>query len=494
MHSSLGPNLKKTSGLRGWLAIDERAGAIAYTQTPRGRALLLFSAVAVCLLFSSFSHGFFNYTPYILLAGLSSYFNRHKNIVLLLSGLGVFFYMKIPFLLEKRYLSLASVTHADMPYSYKALVVATLAVTVFFAILLLCARRKPDQYLARHPMVSLLALSFIIYYLSTWSIFSHTTRVSLWYFLLMFVYGIWYMAYALVDQRNQAASPILFQLSTVHTLWMASSVPWGKGAAFLRKNASTTKEALAITQLKGFKLLIWGILLLLAEFVLSWIFYKTLGLTDLATLQKMHANGQVFPRSAAWYALIWATAKNAIALAGSGHIMIAAARLAGFRLPRNTCRPLQARTLIEYWNRFYFYFKELLVDFFFLPTFFRCFKKHPKIRLFFATFMAAGVGNAIFHFVRDINLEAGNGLLNDFIDYQSYLFYCTVLATGIGISQLRFNRGITPSNTALGRVWSFICIWGFVGGLYIFGVDERTYSLMERLSFMANLLGLNTLF
>jgi hypothetical protein len=77
---------------------------------------------------------------------------------------------------------------------------------------------------------------------------------------------------------------------------------------------------------------------------------------------------------------------------------------------------------MDYFNRFHYYFKELLVDFFFIPTFFKMFRNYPRLRMFFATFMAAGVGNAIWHFSRDINLVATVGPAASLETYTSYAF------------------------------------------------------------------------
>ena len=114
-----------------------------------------------------------------------------------------------------------------------------------------------------------------------------------------------------------------------------------------------------------------------------------------------------------------------------GGIIIASARMAGFRLLRNTYRPLEARTLAEFWNRYYFYYKELLVDHFFYPAFLRYFRTNRKLRMFFATFAAACVGNLIFHFIRDIHFVAELGLWRALSGEASHAFYTFVLAIGV---------------------------------------------------------------
>ncbi len=87
-----------------------------------------------------------------------------------------------------------------------------------------------------------------------------------------------------------------------------------------------------------------------------------------------------------------------------GHIIIATCRMAGFKALRNTWSPLQSKTIAEFWNRYYYYFKELLVEFFFYPTFLRFFKTKPRLRMFMATMAAAGLGNMLYHFFRDITI------------------------------------------------------------------------------------------
>jgi hypothetical protein len=176
-----------------------------------------------------------------------------------------------------------------------------------------------------------------------------------------------------------------------------------------------------------------------------------------------------------------------------GNLAVAIARIAGFRLPRATWRPLESRTMLDYFNRIVYYFKELMVDLFFTPTFFKYFKKNPGWRMFFATFMAAGVGNAIYHFIRDIEIVADIGVEALFVNYASYLFYSVVLASAIGISQVRLSMGYRPSNSVSGRVWSFFCVWGFVTVMRIFGDESRDHTLIERITYCAHLFGVNLL-
>jgi hypothetical protein len=111
--------------------------------------------------------------------------------------------------------------------------------------------------------------------------------------------------------------------------------------------------------------------------------------------------------------------------------------------------------------------------------------------MFFATFMAAGIGNGLWHFLRDIELVATQGPINAINSFSSYLFYCIILATSVGISQVRVMMGIRPSSSILGRIYSFVFVWIFVACMHIFSDGSRNHSLSERLLFLGSLFGVS---
>ena len=94
-----------------------------------------------------------------------------------------------------------------------------------------------------------------------------------------------------------------------------------------------------------------------------------------------------------------------------GARFIAGCRMAGFNALRNSYRPLSSRTIAEFFNRFYYYFKELLVDFFFYPAFLRYWKGHKRLRMIFATFAAVFFGNSFYHLTRDWQFIRDDGTL-----------------------------------------------------------------------------------
>ena len=109
-----------------------------------------------------------------------------------------------------------------------------------------------------------------------------------------------------------------------------------------------------------------------------------------------------------WAAIYCDLFRRVLSLCVSGHVIVGYLRLCGFNVFRNTYKPLLAETIVEFWNRYYYYFKELLVNFFFFPTFTRYFKRNPRLRMFAAVFAAAFVGNMYYHVIEDESLVRGD--------------------------------------------------------------------------------------
>ena len=361
---------------------------------------------------------------------------------------------------------------------------------VFFAgswLLLRHAAHQPTAWLARHPVLCMFASIAVLSAVALqWP--------SIWLLLGVKIAAsyMWFLCYAIVDQRAHKGSTPGLALGMFHPFWGSPVTPIGKGSAYIAKLTSHDPQDLAVTQLKALKLLVWALLLAWSSRALTQLAGDVFGIPPLAELLDAFVRGQRFPRSVGWGAVAVATAIAAIELAAWGHQVVACARLAGWRLRRNSWRPLRSRSLADFWNRYYYYFKELLVDFFFYPTFLRCWKRSPRLRVFFATFVAAGVGNALYHFVRDIDLLFTMGVPAALEGFESYLVYCFVLALGIGISQLRRESPEAPhTHGRLRQVWAASCVWAFVACIHVFGgIEARTHSLSERAAFMAHQLGI----
>jgi hypothetical protein len=277
------------------------------------------------------------------------------------------------------------------------------------------------------------------------------TRLLLWAVIAVAAPYLWYLAYALKDASAKTPDGVTLQFGTLRPFWGGSSVPYAKGAANLRRIEVRNPQDLSVVQLKAIKLLIWVSILRVLLGALTVFVYgephsqamRFIGLAHWKEpnlgVPRLHETLQLaaVPVLVAWESLIAYFVQLQLDLTVTGGLVIACCRMAGFYALRNTYRPLQSQTLAEFWNRYYYYFKELLVDIFFFPAFTRYFKRHQRLRTFAATMAAATVGNMLYHFFLDYQYVAEMGLWRALRGFESYAFYCTVLGLGIGISQLR---------------------------------------------------------
>jgi len=369
---------------------------------------------------------------------------------------------------------------------------ATLATCAMLtAAMLWLARTYRDRPLARHPLVlQHVAYVFLIGLAST-QLLRGIPQVLLWSFIATFSAYFWYLAYALIDQRSRRPAPLIYQFGTFAPFFASTPVPMGKGASsWLSVNASSPEE-LAVTQLKGLKLLCWALLIkLFLLYLFRNLIYSHFGVMPLGTLFTAFQKSGEVPLPASYLSILANFPERLLVIAVAGHVIIASARLAGFRLLRNTYRPLTARTVAEFWNRYVYYFKELLANVYFYPTYLRCFKKHPRLRMAFATFMAAGVGNFFFHFMEN-SAFLRYGIVESLIRSQTYAFYCVLLAAGIVISQLRSSRRKPHHGWWRGSLRPMLGVAAFYCFLSIFDGTQKHVPLEQHFEFLYKVLGMD---
>jgi hypothetical protein len=327
-------------------------------------------------------------------------------------------------------------------------------------------------------------------------------RLLVWGAIAVTAPYLWYFAYALKDASAKTPDGAILQFGTLRPFWGGTSVPYPKGASNLRKIEARNSVDLSIIQLKAIKLLIWAFILRIPLLALQVFVYgrlpqapRFIGLAhwNVPSLRIPELSAAlllgVLPVQVAWATLIAHFANAMLEITVSGSIVIACCRMAGFNALRNTYRPLESRTVAEFWNRYYYYFKELLVDFFFFPVFMRYFKKHRQLRLFAATMAAATFGNIVYHFLRDYRDVAQMGLWQALVGFRVYVFYATTLGLAIGVSQWR-GQGREPlqgdavwwrRTLATAGVMFFFCL------LEIFDQEGRTYSLGQCFRFFLHL-------
>ena len=365
--------------------------------------------------------------------------------------------------------------------------------------------RRPGNLIGQRPILAMVG-SFLCLLMLAGTVPLHgLAKLALWMLLALACQYLWLFAYAIADYTSKTPDPYPANFGTFFPFWMGSATPIGKGAAYLRRVEANTPHDVATIQLKAIKLLIWLLALHVVLLAIRAVVYgaapagvracyETLGFRLPASLAPtleaaldQSAAGVRVPPHLAWASVLTHFLESTLALTIKGNTIVACCRMAGFRILRNTYKPFYATTVAEFWNRFYYYFKELLAEFFFFPAYVRYFKKYRRLRLLAATMAAATLGNMVYHFCRDIEYVFDLGLGKALAGFQVYACYAAVLGVAITISQLR-GRRVSPESLPLHRramaaagVLTFYCL------LEIFDYEGRCHSLRTHLAFFWNL-------
>jgi len=466
--------------------IDRDPRLVAGVQGFRGRLLLCCAVALLAVLLSLVGIDF----SAAGLAMMCAYAGRHRRVLILLATLLLLF--RSGFLIDRAFLERLAIDEGVADRIHQPLLEAAMLVVVFALFSCLLAMQGSGGIGLRRPTLSLLLVFLALVVATQATVMAGMPRVLLWSFLMAAQPYLWFLAYGLAD-AGKIRSPVWQRLSVFHPFWGSTLTPFGKGLSYIERFEAKTPEELAVTQLKGVKLAAWTLVLANVKICFGELIHDHLQLPLFDDNLLQYLAGHPWPRLVGWASLVSFFVEDLLGMTVFGGIIVATARLAGFRLLRNTYRPLESTTLAEFWNRYYFYYKELLVDHFFYPTFVRCFRGHRRLRMFFATFAAACVGNLLFHFIRDIHFVGDMGLWRAVVGQQSHAFYTLVLAISVGLSQMRraprpASRG-WPGSRLLPCLWvsTFFCL------IHVFDAPlDREHSLWQRAEFLFYLLGVPT--
>ena len=354
----------------------------------------------------------------------------------------------------------------------------------FCALFLAGVRSARPAMLARRPLACLRGLFAVLLLVCEYAPACVGVRLWLWALASQLSGYIFFLALIAGEQRSPAQRvPFWRQFVALHPAWGSTGTPFTPAPRKLERLAAPDAEALFARQVRGFRLLVWANLLWLAHLTFQRVVHGAWGVP---TIHDAIVGSQALSWPMRWGVLVADFFEAILRLSIMGHGVVAGARLLGFDLPRNTYRPLEARSIMEFWGRYYYYFKEMLLNLFYFPAFLTCFRAHPRLRMAFATFMAAGVGNLLFHFLREIDAVIELGLVRAILGLQTYAFYCAALSAGVIASQLRARKRPTPATTlsrlrAFGGVLLFFCL------LQVFDDTSRTVPLSTHLAFFFSL-------
>ncbi len=397
-----------------------------------------------------------------------------------------------------------------------------LSVIFFSSTMVWLARRSVLSGYLKRPILSLILLNLGLMVTASYLPMPPEVRAFLWVFLVILGKYFWYICYSLKECRAPSPAPLAQQFGHYLPFWAPHITPYPKGSGYLKKIEAKTAEEFAICQIKGLKLLLWALWLKLFAVVINITFYgygellqdrlqfkREFGTVQLffdgnylhdlfavpftAVLPRyefalnMAMSGAPLPWHTNWAVLVVNFLYDMLSLAMVGHMIISVVRMCGFNALRNTYRPLASKSIAEFWNRFFYYFKELLVDFFFYPVFFRYFKNRPILRMYTATMAAAFLGNFLFHFMRDIHYIIKLGFFQSIAAFHCYFIYTFVLGNAIFFSQWRQEKISQREAGPISRFLAPIRVLGFYCLLMIF-VDFRRESISDNLSFLLSLL------
>jgi hypothetical protein len=460
--------------------LDENPKLVAQAQTLSGKIAVV--AMAVCLL------GWRNPRPIVFLAtvALVSFLPAYRRIVL--AAAGGYWFVTSGLLKQDLMVDVAGKAGIYAPYSAVWILSGLACVCLTFGLLALGIRNHRAGIVGRRPVLCLGIFFCVALGIAGTSAAPVGVRIVLWTVVAPLSGCLWLLAYVLRDCQRDKTS-IRGIGSMLGTLWTgsSSSTPLLKGPSHALRVEAVDPREFAVAQLKGVKLLSWTMVLVLVSAGLQYLQMKT-AVPSLEEVIDRNSAGVIPSVWLCWESLTFSFVLLVITLTIWGHTIVGGLRLLGFKALRNTYAPFRARTIAEFWNRIYFYFKELLVDHFYYPVYVRYFKRSPRLRTVFATFAAACFGNALYHFIRDVNEVASLGLWRALAGFQVYFFYTIVLATGISISQLRGKRRETSWFRT--EVVSRVSIVVFYGLVHIFDDTRRTVSLGAHFAFLSRLFGL----
>jgi len=361
---------------------------------------------------------------------------------------------------------------------------------LFFAFALgsiIAARKFSEHALLRRPLTGMTFFWLGLLLILCGEIFTGPVQVFLWCFFIAFTGYFWFLALILSAQKK-AAGPLTLNVALLQPFWTNYHLPFIRNPAAMQAFLASTGSELAITRIKGIKLLIWGCFVkVLLIWVQEHVVYKY-GV-NFEILLPRFLNGEPIARYLGWIGLIVSFFEMNASIIIVCALLIGSARMAGFRLLRGTYRALEARSIAEFWNRYSYYFKEMLAELYFYPAFIRYFKNNKAARLVFATFSAAGFGNILFHFMVNIDHVAKHGLGQALVMFQNYVLYAVLLAAGISASQLRSKS--FGKRTAAQVITSFLTILAFYCFLHVFDDETGTYGLAQRFAFLFYMFGID---
>jgi hypothetical protein len=473
-----------------WLSMDKNERVIEWAQSKLGIAVLhaaFLLAIATLPVIRTKHMALIAIT--LVLAALLP---GRRSMVF--AGMGILFFLLRPFRNELHYENFAGIWSGIGVLGGNAqagMIVCSVAFSGLILLQIENQRRKSVSIVAERPVLCMLLVGTVLTAITVLVPQDHGVFALAWLLVAYLSSTFFFIGYILMAARQKGRMGNTTLLGYVRPFWADSVVPI-KGPGYLSKFKARDAPALAVTRLKGLKLAVWAVILFwTGEIVFKQFVHSSLGLPLFeAHLKSVSASGSA-SLALSWIVLAIHFLERVLVVGAVVHALVAVVRMAGFGIPRGMVKPLGSRTISEYWGKYLFYFKELLSDFFFFPTFQRCFKKHPRLRIAFATFMAAFVGNILFDVISEAPAFSVNGFVATVDSFASYTVYAGGLTLGIIWSQLFQQKPRPEDGFFRYQVLPRIIVLGFFGLLQIFDDHSGVIPLSDRFTFLISLFGVS---
>lgn len=472
---------------RQWLEMDRNEAVLRWAQTGWGQAILHAAFLTVLFLLPAVRTRHFVLIAVALV--LCAVLPARRMAVL--TAVGAVYFLLRPLKHEQHYEFFDELwtSFAIAAPSQIALVVFGLAFMVFAIAMIRNQVSRQVGFVARRPILFMILLCAGLSAVTIVLPENHPLFPPAWIFLAYMTGSFFFLGYILLDSRSKSALPIREQLGFLRPVWAAGSVPF-KGPAYFRKFEAGNADEMAVTRLKALKLVVWATVLYWAwDIAFNRALYGGLGFPRLDAAIAATAAGADHSLAASWAIVGAAFLAQIIVFGAYIHAFVAVIRMAGFKVPRGMAKPLASRTISEFWGRYLFYFKELLADFFFYPAFQRYFKRFPRLRMAFATFAAAFVGNILFDVISNSPYFATRGFLSMMEDLSSYIIYAAILTVGLIWSQLAQKRPKREDGWWRYDVLPRVQVIVFYALLQVFDDTSGLVPVGERITFFFSLFG-----
>ena len=266
---------------------------------------------------------------------------------------------------------------------------------------------------------------------------------------------LWYFAYDFqIDHERHSETgrwEFFKKFAYYRPFWCFYFIaPIPRGESTIKAVEATNSDALRVSQSKGVILVIWaGVLLIVSKWVGAFLFAEPffgVRLAQGATLPNVTraleaiSHHQRFSILGTWQIIFGEFFQHLAFIAAWGHLIVGVARFSGYQSLRNTYRPLSSTTFVEFFNRYNYFYKELLVQIFYYPAFFgwakRFFPRSLRARVGFSVFFSTGFANFVIHIFLHIEDYLRAPFLSALHKNAQYALYCFCLSVAVTLSQL----------------------------------------------------------